>query len=87
MVTKASASNTSFAGKDIQAAWERGERETVNMPTVFRALGISRPVGYELAKRNELPVPIIRFGNRMVVSKRALEDLLNERKTSGESAA
>lgn len=71
----------SFADDEVQAAWERGERETVNMPTVFRALGISRPVGYELAKRDALPVPVIRLGNRMVVSKRALEAVLNATKS------
>lgn len=63
------------------------ERQTVNLPDAFRMLGISRPVGYELARRDQLPVPVIRLGNRMVVSKRALEDLLNERKPSGDSAA
>ena len=63
------------------------ERQTVNLPDAFKMLGISRPVGYELAKRDALAVPVIRLGHRMVVSKRALDDLLNERKTSGESAA
>ncbi len=56
------------------------ERQTVNMPTAFKMLGISRPVGYELARRNALPVPVIRMGNRMVVSKRALEAVLNATK-------
>lgn len=56
------------------------ERQTVNMPDAFRMLGISRPVGYELARRDELPVPVIRLGNRMVVSKRALEAVLNATK-------
>ncbi len=64
---------------------ERVERQTVNLPDAFKMLGISRPVGYELARRDALPV--IRLGHRMVVSKRALEDLLSERKTSGDSAA
>lgn len=66
---------------------QRVERQTVNLPDAFKMLGISRPVGYELAKRDALPVPVIRLGNRMVVSKRALEDLLNERKSSGDNAA
>lgn len=56
------------------------ERQTVNMPDAFRMLGISRPVGYELARRDELPVPVIRLGSRMVVSKRALEAVLNATK-------
>lgn len=56
------------------------ERQTVNLPDAFKMLGISRPVGYELARRDELPVPVIRLGNRMVVSKRALEAVLSATK-------
>ncbi len=63
------------------------ERQTVNMPTAFKMLGISRPVGYELARRNALPVPVIRMGNRMVVSKRALEAVLNATKPNEDDAA
>ncbi len=62
------------------ATVNNSERQTVNMPTAFKMLGISRPVGYELARRNALPVPVIRMGNRMVVSKRALEAVLNATK-------
>jgi predicted DNA-binding transcriptional regulator AlpA len=57
------------------------ERQTVNLPDAFKMLGISRPVGYELARRDELPVPVIRLGNRMVVSKRALEAVLSATKS------
>jgi predicted DNA-binding transcriptional regulator AlpA len=58
-----------------------GERQTINLPTAFRMLGISRPVGYELARRDRLPVPVIRIGDRrMVVSRRALEAVLNATK-------
>lgn len=52
-------------------------RETLNIETVGKMLGISRPVAYELARRDELPVPVIRLGRRMVVSKRALEEVLH----------
>ncbi len=62
------------------ATVNNSERQTVNMPTAFKMLGISRPVGYELARRNALPVPVIRMGNRMVVSKRALDAVLNATK-------
>lgn len=62
------------------------ERQTVNLPDAFKMLGISRPVGYELAKQDKLPVPVIRLGNRMVVSKRALEAVLNATK-NGDTAA
>jgi predicted DNA-binding transcriptional regulator AlpA len=50
-------------------------------------LGISRPVAYELARRDELPVPVIRLGRRMVVSKRALEAVLDARKPDEQRAA
>lgn len=51
-------------------------RETVNIETVGKVLGISRPVAYELARRDDLPVPVIRLGRRMVVSKAALQAVL-----------
>lgn len=55
-------------------------RETLNIEDVGKMLGISRAVAYDLARRNKLPVPVIRIGRRMVVSRRALEDLLNAHK-------
>lgn len=60
-------------------------RETLNIETAGKMLGISRPVAYELARRDQLPVPVIRLGRRMVVSKRALEEVLDARK--GDDAA
>ncbi len=69
------------------ATVNNSERQTVNMPTAFKMLGISRPVGYELARRNALPVPVIRMGNRMVVSKRALDAVLNAMKPNEDDAA
>jgi predicted DNA-binding transcriptional regulator AlpA len=52
------------------------ERLTLNIEDVARILGINRTTAYELAARDELPVPVIRLGRRLVVSRRALEDLL-----------
>jgi excisionase family DNA binding protein len=50
---------------------------TMTIPEVAKALGISRGLAYELAKRDELPVKVIRLGNkRMVVPRRALERML-----------
>ncbi len=50
---------------------------TMTIPEVAKALGISRGLAYELAKRDELPVKVLRLGEkRMVVSKRALERML-----------
>lgn len=56
------------------------QRETLNIEAVGKMLGISRPIAYELARRDKLPVPVIRLGRRMVVSKRALEGVLSARK-------
>ncbi len=64
-----------MVGSVIQA-----ERETVNIEDVGLALGISRHTAYVLARRDELPVPVIKIGRRIVVSRRALDDLLNRRK-------
>ena len=50
---------------------------TMSIPEVARALGISRGLAYELAKRDQLPVKVIHVGEkRMVVPRRAVEDLL-----------
>jgi predicted DNA-binding transcriptional regulator AlpA len=55
-------------------------RETLNIEAAGKVLGISRAVAYELARHDQLPVPVIRLGRRMVVSKRALEEVLATRK-------
>jgi predicted DNA-binding transcriptional regulator AlpA len=54
---------------------------TITIPEVAKVLGISRGLAYELAKRDALPVKVLRLGNRrMVVPRRALEDLLSGKK-------
>ena len=54
---------------------------TMTIPEVARALGISRGLAYELAKRDELPVKVLRLGEkRMVVPRLALEELLSSDK-------
>ncbi len=54
-----------------------GERQTLNIEAVAKRLGINRSTAYELARRDQLPVPVIRLGRRMVVSRRALDALLD----------
>jgi len=55
------------------------EQLTLTIPSVAKVLGISRGLAYSLAKRDELPVKVIRLGERrMVVSKQAIEKLLQE---------
>jgi len=51
-------------------------RLTLNIEDVARLLGINRSTAYELVRRNEFPVPVIRLGRRMVVSRQAVEKLL-----------
>jgi predicted DNA-binding transcriptional regulator AlpA len=44
---------------------------------VAKVLGISRALAYDLARRDELPVPVIKLGSkRMVVSRRSIQQLL-----------
>ncbi len=67
----------------------RTERQTLNIEDVARRLGINRTTAYELARRDQLPIPTIRIGRRLVVSRSALDDLLNRRKENedgGEAA-
>ena len=52
------------------------ERLTLSIPEACAILGISRNLGYELARRGELP-GLIRLGQKRVVcSKLAIEKLL-----------
>lgn len=61
---------------DIKPQQSQQSRLTLNIEDVARLLGINRSTAYELARRNEFPVPIIRLGKRMVVSRRAVAALL-----------
>ena len=58
------------------------DRLTMTIPEAAKILGISRALGYQLAQRDALPVKVLRLGNRrMVVPRRALEDLLSGKET------
>jgi excisionase family DNA binding protein len=52
------------------------ERLTLDIEEVAHLLGINRSTAYELARCDQLPVPVIRLGRRMVVSRHALDTLL-----------
>ena len=52
------------------------ERATYSIAEVAQLLGIGETLCYEQANRGELPVPVIRVGRRIVVSRRALDRLL-----------
>ena len=51
------------------------ERLTLTVEEACRLLGVGRTVGYELARRGELP-GVLRLGRRLVVSRPALERAL-----------
>jgi len=50
---------------------------TLNIPQVAEILGVSRALCYAAAHRGELP-GVIRFGNRILVGRAALEKALRE---------
>lgn len=55
---------------------EDAQRRTLTIPEAAAVIGISRAAAYELAKENRLPVPVIRAGKRLLVSRAALEEVL-----------
>jgi excisionase family DNA binding protein len=63
-------------GATSRGGKERPERETVSVEVAAARLGLSRGKAYELARRNALPVPVLRFGRKMAIPARALDRLL-----------
>lgn len=56
------------------------ERLTMTIQEFAEICGISRNLGYTLARQDRLPVPVIRFGGRrMVVPRKAVLALLENR--------
>lgn len=51
-------------------------RDTLTIDEVAAKLGIDRGTAYRLAKRDDLPVPVIRLGKRMVIGRAALDRVL-----------
>ena len=70
---------------DTETHRARLERLTLNIDDVAPLLGINRSTAYELIRRKEFPLPVIRLGRRMVVSRQAVEDLLGT-STGGDAA-
>lgn len=54
----------------------REENLTLTVPQAAAALGISRNLAYEAARDGRIPA--IRIGRRLLVSRRALEKLLED---------
>ena len=74
---------------DTESSVGRLDRLTLNIEDVARLLGINRSTAYDLARRDALPVPVIRLGRRMVVSRRAVVALLganNDSSLGGDAA-
>jgi len=61
------------------------EKLVYTVPEVARMLGVSRNLAYDLAKRDALPVPVIKLGRRMVLSRKAVEALLEAGDKAGEN--
>ncbi len=55
---------------------DHGDRLTLTIEEAAVRLGISRKHAYELAATDRLPVPTIRLGRRVVVSRLALGRVL-----------
>jgi len=51
------------------------ERDFMTPRELFKRLGIGRTLGYELASRDALPVPVLRVGSRLRFSRRAYDAL------------
>jgi excisionase family DNA binding protein len=56
----------------------RLRRLTLDIDDVAPLLGINRSTAFELIRRGTFPLPVIRLGRRIVVSRKAVEDLLGE---------
>lgn len=52
------------------------ERLTMTIPEFAQATGISKNLAYSLAREDQLPIPVIKLGRRIVLSRRAVEKLL-----------
>lgn len=71
------------------------ESLTLTVEEAATRLGISRTLAYELANADRLPAPVLRLGRRLVISRLALERVLDgearaarkERDGSGNDAA
>ncbi|MFC2035823.1 helix-turn-helix transcriptional regulator [Chloroflexota bacterium] len=61
---------------------EADRRLIITIPEFARVCSISKALAYDLARRNELPVPVIRLGRRMVLSRKAVEVLLGNDEVS-----
>ena len=70
------AKNNGGVGRGLPRLAAIGNRLCITVPEAAAMLGISRNFAYELVKQKKLPV--IKFGKRLLISKVALEKMLEE---------
>ena len=63
-------------GNQIEHPDRQRSKDAASVAEVADRLAISRTLAYKLAREDRLPVPVIRLGRRVVVSRRALDRLL-----------
>jgi excisionase family DNA binding protein len=63
------------------------DRDTMTIDEFAHRMDISLTVTYELAKRDALPVPVIKVGRQYRFSRRAYERLLDTQHSEQDSAA
>ncbi|MBI4332919.1 MAG: hypothetical protein HY673_16750 [Chloroflexi bacterium] len=61
---------------------ENDEALTLTVEAASKLLGISRTLGFTLAKQNKFPVPVLRCGRRVLVPRNQLLRLLGEATSS-----
>jgi predicted DNA-binding transcriptional regulator AlpA len=59
---------------------QNSERLTMTIPEFAAACSISRGLAYDLARRDALPIKVIKLGRRMMLSRKAVETLLEASK-------
>jgi len=55
----------------------KGESDTLTLYDLVERTGLSYTTIHDLARRNKLPVPVIRIGRRYLVSRKAYEAVMN----------
>ncbi|MFL5760257.1 MAG: helix-turn-helix transcriptional regulator [Thermomicrobiales bacterium] len=55
---------------------QQSARATMTIEEVAAVLGLARSTAYDLAKADRLPVPVIRAGKRIFVSRALVERIL-----------
>ena len=64
------------ANRRLRADYRHPERATLTVAQLAHVLGVGRSKVYEMMHTNELPVPPIRFGRRIVFSRAKVEEFL-----------